>query len=278
VPNQFAAAWEGRNAEYWRQAWGAAAVHFFERVTSTNDLAADLAATGATDLTIVVAEEQTRGRGRGGASWQAERGSSLLFSVLLCIEELGAAPGCAPVRAGLAVAEAISHCSGAEAGLKWPNDVVYSNRGKVAGVLCEGTLGQQGAGYVIVGIGINVLQSADAFDADLRGRACSILSATAVRLDRGALVSEVMTKVRAFGGSITQPLTDAELQRIGARDVLRDREIVCETGAGKTLSGIARGIARDGALRLEQSNGVTMVYNATVRLADAHAYPGSGRG
>jgi BirA family biotin operon repressor/biotin-[acetyl-CoA-carboxylase] ligase len=199
----------------------------------------------------------------------------LLFSVLFRIQQHALATGCAPVRAGLAVANAISRCADVHAGVKWPNDVVFPGCGKVAGVLCEGTLAQEGAGYVIVGIGINVTQSADAFTGDLRGRACSILTATGAAVDRAALMTEVMSALRGFAGHITQPLTDSELQHIAERDVLRDRPIICDTGTGNTLVGVARGVARDGALRLEQSDGVSQVYNATVRLADAHAYPGS---
>jgi BirA family biotin operon repressor/biotin-[acetyl-CoA-carboxylase] ligase len=278
VDDTRAAAWEGGTPEYWRHAWGATQVHLFDRVSSTNDIATHLAETGAAHLSVVVAEEQTRGRGRGGSSWQAERGTSLLFSVLFRVKGQAAAPGCAPIRAGLAVADAISQSAGSKASLKWPNDVVFSSHGKVAGVLCEGAVGQHRGGYVVVGIGINVLQPAAAFDADLRGRACSVLSATGTRIDRTELLTEVMSGLRACARSITQPLTEAELQRIVDRDALRDREIICEASTGKTLAGVARGVARDGALQLEQSTGITLVYNATIRLADAHAYPGTTRG
>jgi BirA family biotin operon repressor/biotin-[acetyl-CoA-carboxylase] ligase len=272
------ASWEGHNADYWRRTWHAGAAHFFETVESTNDVAADLAAAGAPDFTVVIAEEQSRGRGRSGARWLAEPGTSLLLSVVFRIEAHGPAPGCAPIRAGLAVAEAITRHGGVNADVKWPNDVVFQNCGKVAGVLCEAALGQQGAGFVIVGIGINVLQAPDQFPDDLRDQACSLLCATRARVERAALLTDVLAGLRSFSGTIAQPLSDSELARFAERDVLRDRAIVCESGAGQVVVGTARGVARDGALLVEQPEGITQVYNATVRLAAAHTYPGSSRG
>src|SRR5688572_14861482 len=128
--------WEGRDAEYWRRVWNAGDVLFFDATGSTNDVASSLAATGAPDFSVVVAERQTRGRGRGGSTWGDAAGKSLLFSVLIRTPDPGAAVACAPIRAGIAVASAIPG-----ARVKWPNDVVIPGHGKVAGILCEGAFG-----------------------------------------------------------------------------------------------------------------------------------------
>ncbi|HEX6559853.1 MAG TPA: biotin--[acetyl-CoA-carboxylase] ligase, partial [Longimicrobiales bacterium] len=154
---QSVSSWQGKSAEAWRREWRAGEVRFFECVGSTNDVVAQLAAAGAPQLSLAVAEEQTRGRGRGGAAWQAERGKALLFSVLFRAAQPGGSPGCAPVRVGLAVAEAISAMCGDDALVKWPNDVVFPGKGKVAGVLCEGAFAAEGQAHIIAGVGINVL-------------------------------------------------------------------------------------------------------------------------
>jgi BirA family biotin operon repressor/biotin-[acetyl-CoA-carboxylase] ligase len=259
--------WQGHDAAWWQHAWHAGDVRLLQSTDSTNDVVAAMAAAGAPHFSIALAEEQTRGRGRGGNSWTAQPGSSLLFSVLLRVHTVGAAPGCAPVRIGLAVAEAIG-----ETQLKWPNDVVISGHGKVAGVLCEGVFGS----HIVAGIGINVLQTSADFPPELRGQACSILSATGLRVDRAELLTRLLASLHTFGPAITDPLTDDELQRLAIRDALRGQAIEVEDSAQR-WSGTARGIAPDGALLLESAETVVRVYNGTVRLAAARAYPGSGK-
>jgi BirA family biotin operon repressor/biotin-[acetyl-CoA-carboxylase] ligase len=267
--------WEHHDAEFWRRTWQAGEVQLFATVASTNDVAAQRAAGDAPDFSIVLAEEQTLGRGRGGSTWLARAGSSLLFSVLFRVQRRGTTPGGAPVRVGLAVAEAISAIAGVAAGVKWPNDVVLPGHGKVAGILCEAAVGHGRGGYVVAGIGINVSQLADEFTGDLRGRACSIQSATGRAIDRAELMTAVLDQLRALTGRIIDPLAPEELNRLARRDVLRDREVVCDYGSGQTTAGTARGVGADGALMIEQDGRLSRVYTGTVRLAETHAYPGT---
>jgi BirA family biotin operon repressor/biotin-[acetyl-CoA-carboxylase] ligase len=271
------AQWHGKSAQRWRELWHTGELRFYQSVGSTNDVVAQMAAAGAPQLSMALAEEQTRGRGRGGASWRAQPGSALLFSVLFRAEQPGGSPGCAPVRVGLAVADAISQVAGRAASVKWPNDVVFDGCGKVAGVLCEGAFSAEGRAHIIAGIGINVFQSAYDFPPDLRDSACSIRSAAGVDVDRAELVGRIIDNLRAIGDHFTEPLTDAELLHYAERDVLRDVRIVCDTGGNEMIRGIARGVAPDGALLVQSSDAVVPVYNGVVRLAQSHAYPGSGR-
>jgi BirA family transcriptional regulator, biotin operon repressor / biotin---[acetyl-CoA-carboxylase] ligase len=258
--------WEGRNVAYWRHLWNAGDVLFFDATASTNDVASELAAAGAPDFTVVVAERQTRGRGRGGSSWGDVAGKSLLFSVLVRTENAGTAPGCAPIRAGMAVAGAI-----AAARVKWPNDVVIPGHGKVAGILCEGVFGS----HVIAGIGLNVLQSREDFPEDLRAHACSVRSATGTAADRGVLLTNILRLLRDFARRITSPLNAPELEAFEQLDVLRGREVICDAGVGESIAGVARGVAEDGALLIATADTIRPIYNGAVRLADHKAYPGT---
>src|SRR5688572_3557605 len=250
--------WEGHDAVWWQNTWRAGEVRLLRITESTNDVVASMAAAGAPHFSIALSEAQTRGRGRSGSAWTAAPGSSLLFSILLRVNADGAAPGCAPVRIGLAVAEAIG-----DAQIKWPNDVVIDGHGKVAGVLCEGVFGS----HIVAGIGINVFQDADDFPPGLRGIACSILSATGTRVNRGDLLTRLLAALHTYGAAITDPLTTDELQRIAGRDVLLDRGVTIEE-PGRTLHGIARGVAADGALLLESAQSTLRVYNGTVRTSE----------
>lgn len=258
--------WQGHKAEFWRDAWGAGAVHLYDSVGSTNDIAQSLAAARAPNFTVIVAEQQTHGRGRAGSAWTAAPATSLLFSVLFRTTATGDAPGCAPLRIGLAVAAQI-----AEARVKWPNDVVIPGHGKVAGILCEGVFGS----HIVAGVGINVSQGREDFPAELRGKACSIYSATGLHPDRGALITAVLRSMREYADRITEALGAEEIAAFARADLLYRQRIACDLGDGRAVTGVAKGVAPDGALLIATAHGVKRVYNGSVRLADDCAYPGT---
>jgi BirA family biotin operon repressor/biotin-[acetyl-CoA-carboxylase] ligase len=145
------------------------------------------------DGTVAVAEEQSEGRGRLGRSWYAPARSSVLVSVIL-------RPAVDPARlpelslvAGGAVAEAIAEVTGVEPTIEYPNDVLVGNR-KVAGILAEASDGR-----VVLGIGINVNQSAGELPAEARTEATSLRVELGNRVDRAQLLAAVLFRLeRAY--------------------------------------------------------------------------------
>ena len=145
----------------------------FGETDSTNDLAAQAGRDGVAEGIVFFAESQRAGRGRLGRRWVSPPGRNLLFSVLL-------RPATVPAErwpeltfcAALAVAETAERFTGQAARVKWPNDVLVSGR-KVAGVLLEAHHAQA-PGFVVVGIGLNVLQGTEDFPPELRERAGSL--------------------------------------------------------------------------------------------------------
>ena len=264
-PGALLTEWEGRPIEHWRKEWGAGVLLAYATISSTNDVIARLATEGAPSFSVVLAEEQTRGRGRGGSSWTAERGTALLFSLLIRTPHNNTAPGCAPIRAGLAVASAIPG-----ARVKWPNDVVMAGHGKIAGILCEGVFGS----HIVVGIGINVLEGREPFPPELHGRASTIEAATGEKPDRAALLTTILRALSDRESRMTAPLTAEELTEYTTIDILHRHEIVCENNGG-VVQGTAAGLSVDGALLITTAEDTVKVYNGTVRLADGHAYPGT---
>jgi BirA family transcriptional regulator, biotin operon repressor / biotin---[acetyl-CoA-carboxylase] ligase len=255
--------WEGSSATEWQAQLGLPAVHLFDTVGSTNDVARDLANRGAPALTLVIADHQTSGRGRAGRSWLSTPGSSVLCSVVFRPREAAAsAPGAAPVRVGHAVAEAIADVARVDARVKWPNDVVIPGFGKVAGVLCEAAT-RQGSTFVIAGIGINVRAPGGAY--------VSLDSASGMPISRADVLLAVVDALRPQAERITLPLDHDELVRIGQRDLLYNQQVVDDRG----LVGTACGIAADGSLLVRTGDDVTAVHNATIRLAGSHDYPGA---
>ena len=216
-----------------------------ESVDSTQNYAAELAANGAVDGTVVVAGTQTTGRGRRGRVWHDAPGSSLLLSMVLRTPLPAAHVPLLSFVAAVAVAEALRTAAGVDARLKWPNDVHVHGR-KIAGILLE----LRGA-VVVLGIGVNVLQRE--LPADLRTLATSIALETGFA-DREALLSAVVDGVVRWRD---------RLEREGFAPV-RARWTALATTPGRYVSadgaaGVARGLDDDGALIIDNDTGTVRI-------------------
>jgi BirA family biotin operon repressor/biotin-[acetyl-CoA-carboxylase] ligase len=133
-----------------------AEIHRFASIDSTNRYLMDQARGGAAEGLVVVADHQEAGRGRLGRRWEAPAGANLLVSALLRLPPGGASGYLLTAAMALAAADACASTCGAEAGIKWPNDLVDAEGRKLAGILAEADLDGPAAGMVVVGIGINV--------------------------------------------------------------------------------------------------------------------------
>ena len=157
-------------------------IHAYEMTDSTMDIAHRLAGGGEPDGSLVVAEGQTKGRGRLSRSWISPKGKGIYTSVVLRpTVQLSQVP-LITLMAAVAVARAIQAETGLEAGIKWPNDVLIGAK-KVAGILTELNAELNRVNYVVLGIGINV----NAPKSTLPGHATSLLEELGRRVDRLAL-------------------------------------------------------------------------------------------
>lgn len=197
---------------------------------STNDRARELAAAGAPHGTLVTASAQTAGRGRQGRAWSAPPGHALLMSLVL-----RDAHPLLPLAAAVAVADAV----GAEARIKWPNDVLLGER-KVAGILAEG---RPQEGWAVLGVGVNVAVRVEDLPPELHATA-----ATLGQEPDGVepfLASLLAALARALALSTTE-LLDAWR----ARDALLGRTIAWTAGRGTAM-----GIDGEGRLVVELEHG-----------------------
>jgi BirA family transcriptional regulator, biotin operon repressor / biotin---[acetyl-CoA-carboxylase] ligase len=168
------------------------------RVESTQTVAFTLAADGASDRTVVIAEAQSAGRGRRGRTWHDEPGASLLTSIILRPRLTPARLPMLSLTAGIAVAEALERVTGLSPRLKWPNDVLVDGR-KLAGILLESRLGTSSLGaapLVVLGIGVNLAQRA--FPAELADRATSVFLASGRRVEPDALLGPLLETLDAW--------------------------------------------------------------------------------
>jgi BirA family biotin operon repressor/biotin-[acetyl-CoA-carboxylase] ligase len=217
-------------------------------VTSTQTELGRLAAAGAPEGTVITAEHQTAGRGRRGRAWWDRPGASLLFSLLLRPRLPAArAPLLSPLAA-VALAEVVAALTGAEAAIRWPNDVLLGEA-KLAGILAEAAIDGRGQlRHVLLGIGINLDQTE--FPPELGQPATSLRLATGTRPARGDLLDELLAALerwytRLQAGEV-EPLRRAWLARARLGGVVR---------LADGRRGTAAGLDEDGALLIELEGG-----------------------
>jgi BirA family biotin operon repressor/biotin-[acetyl-CoA-carboxylase] ligase len=244
--------------------FGKRVYHFF-KTDSTNRVAMELGYAGEPEGAVILAEEQTAGRGRSGRSWHSERGAGLYVTLLL-------RPRLSPVQAplltmlaGLSAHSAIQAQTGLSAELKWPNDILMDGR-KVGGILTEMHAEPTQVRFVIVGIGINTNQ--EKFPGDIAS------VTTSLRKESGRTHSRLELLVRLlneFESDYNRFL------REGARYVVDRFERVSSFANGKrvrvetgfeTYFGTTVGLTSDGLLQVKREEGpVTMVIAGDVTEA-----------
>jgi len=260
--------------------WIGQSLYYYDSIDSTNVQAKRLAEEGAPDGSLVVADQQTAGRGRRGRGWISPAGANLYFTLLL-------RPRIAPDKASMltlvmamAVARGIQSRMGdgrspggqnASVGIKWPNDIVIMGR-KACGILTELSLSvEQGTiDYLVIGVGINVKRQT--FSEELQGHAIA-LEEVLDEVSRSELLNAVLT---AFEGYYEEFLATGDLTRL-QKDynelmVNLDQQVrVLDPKA--EYEGIARGIRNTGELLVEIQGGETRaVYAGEVSVRGIYGY------
>lgn len=261
-----ARAWLGRSVESLREEWGIPRLQIHDRVTSTNDVARELANMDAPEGTTVIADLQTDGRGRRGREWTAPEGSSLLLSMVLRPRTPGAET-ILSIRLGLAAARAIEAVAPVTIALKWPNDLLVQGL-KVGGILCEGAVEHGRSLYVVAGVGLNVTQRDEDWPPDLRTTASSLEARIRRTIDRARLAGAVVTAWLAAASRDSARLSDEELDEFQRRDLLVGHDLTVDG----EYAGVGQGIGPDGVLRVRvpgaSGSAFRRIVAGTVRCPD----------
>jgi BirA family biotin operon repressor/biotin-[acetyl-CoA-carboxylase] ligase len=211
------------------------------RVDSTQSVAFALAADGAPDRTVVLADSQAAGRGRRGRTWLDEPGASLLVSILLRPSLPPTGLPLLSLAAGLAVADALREVTGVAARLKWPNDLLVDGR-KIAGILLESRLGA--APLVVVGIGVNLGQRT--FPAALQERATSVVRESGRLVEREAVLAALLPALDRHRDALERGQLSRVLDAWRARSATLGRTVSVDG-----VHGVAVDIDDDGALLVD---------------------------
>ena len=168
-------------------------IYWFETIDSTNTRAKEMAAAGAPHGTVLIADQQTGGRGRMGRSFHSPAGSGIYLSVILRPECPANKLMHLTCATAVAAVEGIENATGLRPGIKWINDLVVGKK-KLGGILTELSVGNNGiVDYAIVGIGINCTQQRSDFPEDIRSIATSLLQCTAKNIDREFVIANILT-------------------------------------------------------------------------------------
>ena len=243
-------------------------VLYLESAESTNSLAMALGKKNEAAGTIVVAETQTRGRGRLGRKWLSPPGTGLYCSVIL-------RPNLAPfdlpkttIAAGVAVCKAVEEITEAAPLIKWPNDLMLAGK-KFGGILTEtGECNGRGRTLVVLGIGVNVGTTASSFPQELRSKATSLAIETGMNINRGDLLREIVKQLASAVTLLEKGGFSIILQEFEQRDAVKGLCLNWLTPEGKVVRGVSLGLDNEGVLHIRDDAGrVHQVFSGDITLA-----------
>lgn len=253
----------------------ASRIVYFREIGSTSDVAGMLASEGAAEGTLVIADEQTAGRGRSGRTWFSPPGAGLYVSVVLRPHVADASqpwPRLITLAAGVGVAEGIRAASGLPVELKWPNDVVIADRHgamaherrwrKLAGILAEASAVGRELHHVVLGFGINVHQSP--MPVDIAASASSLEQESGRAIDRGRVLVEALAGLRTWHAALDSGREGAVVARwLELSPSARGARVSVEQGR-QQYDGTTAGIDSEGALRVRSGREVMFVQSGEV--------------
>ena len=228
------------------------AIHFHETVGSTNELAFRLAHDGAEHGEVVVAEQQTAGKGRRGRAWISPPGLNLYFSAVLRPELPSQRAPELTLVAAVALTEVLRE-SGAEAFIKWPNDVQIDGR-KVAGILTELSAEPERVHFVVLGVGVNLNAQPGHFPEELRSTATSLALVRGQRVPRALFAAALWNRLEEWLDLHLETGFAAVRQRWKELSSTLGQEVLVRTDR-REFQGLAEDIDTSGALLVRTKDG-----------------------
>ncbi len=228
----------------------------YDTIDSTNTKAKQLAEAGEPEGILLVADEQTNGKGRRGRKWCSKKGANIFMTLLIRPKTEPKHLSGITLLAAMSVAGAIKDVCGADTKIKWPNDIVLEKK-KICGILTEMSSEMNYVNYAVIGIGINV--NDDDIPDELRKNASSIYLETGKMTNRNKLTAKVVDKYNSMLISM-----DSEVKVLYG---------MAETADPKEEeTGIARGIDKDGALLVETKDGIKSIVSGEVSVRGLYGY------
>lgn len=247
----------GRNLEY------------FETIGSTNDYIKKAAENFRGEGLVVIAEEQTSGKGRMGRRWVTKKGDALAMSILLRPDiSPYTAPSITPVLA-VSIVKALNNLTGYNLGIKWPNDIVLNSK-KLCGILTEMNAEMDRVNYIVIGCGMNINQ--EAFDDEISGVATSLRQYGNKSFDRKEIAAEVLNEFEKAYELFKREGIAPFIEDLKKYSVLIGKRVKI-SGIGESFEAEAVDIDRDGSLLVKLEGGeIKKVLSGDVSVRGLYGY------
>lgn len=235
------------------------AIDVRDSVTSTNTVLKAIAEQGGAEGMVLIAQQQTQGKGRLGRTFLSPKGTGLYISILLRPKFSAEESLCVTTAAAVAVAEAIDSVTGKHAMIKWVNDVYLKGR-KVCGILTEASVDFENSGlnYAIVGIGVNVQEPPGGFAPEIRDVAGALYKEEVPAGVRTQLAAEILNRFFGFYDHLTQrTFMDAYRER----SLLTGMEVTFTQG-DTVKEGLVLGVDDEARLQVRLPNGEEKLFSA----------------
>jgi len=226
-------------------------IHYF-RTESTNRVALELGAQAAPHGTVIVAEEQTAGRGRLGRCWYSEKSSGIYASIVLRPPMPPAAAPILTLLAGVAAHDAVRSATGLSGDIRWPNDLLVNGK-KVCGILTEMKAEVDRLHMIVLGIGINVNHTS--MPDELREIATSLALEGGRHYSRLQILAELLRDVERYYHMHLNEGNAAIVREWSAASSYADGKRVQLKAGGCEASGITEGLDASGALKIRRDDG-----------------------
>ncbi len=250
--------------------WAGQEIYYYPDTDSTNIRAKELGEKGAPHGTLVVAGQQSAGRGRRGRGWESPPGCSIYMSILLRPEFLPSKAPMLTLIMAYSVAKALRACTGMEVKIKWPNDIVLNGK-KLVGILTEMSTEIDYINHVVIGVGVNVNMAS--FSEEIAKTATSLRIETGEIIKRSTLIVEMM---KHFEKNYEMYLKTEDLS--GIREAYNGLLVNCGKevrilGAREPYQAVALGINDSGELLVRKQDGSQeAVYAGEVSVRGLYGY------
>lgn len=252
-----------------KTAWAGQEIRFLDIVGSTNEEASRQAGQGAAHGILIVAGEQTAGRGRMGRVFSSPRQEGIWMSLLIKDDIAPVNASMLTLVMGLAAARAIERCCDLTPMIKWPNDLILSGK-KVCGILTEMRMQGDRISHLVIGIGINVHNAA--FPETIESVATSVFLESGKQVDRNVLIAEVLQAFEQYYAVFMEHQDLSGLMNTYNKYLINRGRQVRVLAPGKSYEGVALGINAKGELLVETENDVHPVASGEVSVRGVLGY------
>ena len=225
-------------------------IYYFDMVASTMDIATKLAAEGSLEGTLILAEAQSRGRGRLGRDWFSPKFKGIYLSLILRPRILPNQTPVLTLLAAVGICEAIKEITGLEAQIKWPNDILIQHK-KIGGILTELNAEMDETRFVIIGIGLNVNNDARSLPAS----ATSLKEQKKENINRIELLQEILRRIEAHYLFFKNKGSRGIIEKWREYNITLGRRVKVSSHK-EHIEGLAMDIEVDGGLLVRKDSGV----------------------